>query len=66
MVDNLVKHLSNIKSQYELKGQDFESDYVALYTEARKAMAALYDEENFGPKNWQKWEMKLIPTNTRF
>ena len=50
MVDNLVKCLSNIKSQYELKGLDFESDYVALYTEAREAMAALYDEENFGPQ----------------
>ena len=48
MVDNLVKCLSNIKSQYELKSVDFESDYVALYAEAREAMAALYDEENFG------------------
>ena len=48
MVDNLVKCLSNIKSQYELKGLDFESDYVALYTEAREAMTSLYDEENFG------------------
>ena len=50
MVDNLVKCLSNIKSQYELKGLDFESDYVALYTKAREAMAALYNEENFGPQ----------------
>ena len=50
MVDNLVKCLSNIKSLCELKGFDFESDYVALYTEAREAMADLYDEENFGPQ----------------
>ena len=50
MVDNLVKFLSNIKSQYELKDLDFESDYEALYTEAREAMIALYDEENFGPQ----------------
>ena len=35
---------------YELKGLDLESDYVALYTEAREAMAALYDEEHFGPQ----------------
>ena len=50
MVDNLVKFLSNIKSQYERKDLDFESDYIALYTEAREAMIALYDEENFGPQ----------------
>ena len=50
MVNNLVKCLSSIKSQNELKGLDFESDYVALYTEAREAMAALYDEENVGPQ----------------
>ena len=47
MVDNLVKYLSNIKSQYVLKGLDYESGYLALYTKAREAMAALYDEENF-------------------
>ena len=50
MVDNLVKCLSNIKSQYELKDLDFESEYVALYTETREAMAALYYKENFGPQ----------------
>ena len=50
MIDNLVKCLSNIKSLYELKGFDFESYYVALYTEAREAMAGLYDEQNFGPQ----------------
>ena len=50
MVDYLVKCLSSIKSQYELKGLDFESDYVTLYTEEREAMAALYDEKNFGPQ----------------
>ena len=50
MVDNLIKCLSNIKSQYKLKSLDFESDYVALYTEAREAMVALYDEEYVGPQ----------------
>ena len=46
MVDNLEKCLSNIKSWYELKGLDFESDYVALYTKATEAMAALHDEDD--------------------
>ena len=50
MVDNLVKCLSSIKPQYKLKSIDFESDYVALYTEAREAMVALYDEDNFDPQ----------------
>ena len=45
-----MKCLSNINSQYELKSLDFESDYVALYTDAREAMAALHDEENVGPQ----------------
>ena len=48
IVDNFVKCLSNVNSQYELKGLDFESDYVALYTDASEAMAALHDEENVG------------------
>ena len=46
----MLVQLSNIKSQYELKGLDFESDYVALHTEAREAMAVLYDKENCGPQ----------------
>ena len=50
MIDILVKSLSNMKSHYELKGLNFECDYVILYAEAREAMAALYDEENFGPQ----------------
>ena len=50
MVDNLVKCWRSIKSQYKLKSLDFESDYVALYTEAREAMVVLYNEENFGPQ----------------
>ena len=50
MVDNFVKCLSNIKFQYELKGLDFESGYVDLYTEAKEAMVALYYEENIGPR----------------
>ena len=35
---------------YELKGLDLESDYVPLYTEAREAMPALYDQEHFRPQ----------------
>ena len=65
MVDNLVKSLSNIKSQYELKGLNFESDYVALYTEAREAMAALYDEENFGPQKLAEMGNKADPNKYR-
>ena len=49
MSDSLVTCLAEIKSKYEFKGKDFESDLVALYKEAREAMATLYSEEHFGP-----------------
>ena len=61
MVDNLVKCLYNIKSQYELKGLDFEFDYVALYTEAREAMSALYDEGNCGPQKLAEMGDEAVP-----
>ena len=61
MADNLVKCLSNIKFQYELKGLDFESDYVVLYTEAREAIAAVYDEENFSPQKLAEMGDKADP-----
>ena len=50
-----------IKSQCELKGLEFKSGYVALYTEAREAMAALYDEENFGPQKLAEMEDETDP-----
>ena len=49
MVENLVKCSSNIRSHYELKGFNFESHFVALYTETREAVAALYNEGSFDP-----------------
>lgn len=61
MVNNLVKCLPSIKAQYELKGLDFESDYVALYTEARETMTALMKRKTLALKSWKKWEIKLIP-----
>ena len=33
-----------------MKGLDFKSDYVSLYTEAKEVTDALCDEENFGLK----------------
>ena len=60
MVDNFVKCLFNIKYQYELKDLDFKSDYVALYTEAREAMAALY-EEDFDPQKLAEMGDKADP-----
>ena len=65
MVDNLVKCLSNIKSMYELKGIDFKSDYVALYTEAGEAMAALHDEENFGPQKMAEMGDEADPNKSK-
>ena len=63
MVDNIVECLSNIKSQYELKSLDFESGCVAWYTEKREAMAALYDEENFGPQKLAEMRDEADPNN---
>lgn len=39
-----------MESLYKLKDLGFESDYVVLHTEARKAMTVLQDEENFSPQ----------------
>ena len=36
-----------MKFQGELKGVDFESDYLALSTETKEVMAASFAEENF-------------------
>ena len=36
-----------MKFQDELKGVDFESDYLALYTKTKEVMAASFVEENF-------------------
>ena len=46
----MEKGSRNGKSNLSMKGLDFKSDYVSLYTEAREVMAALCDEENFGLK----------------
>ena len=48
-IDSLLECLKNIKTCYEFKGLDFESDLVKLYTEVRSLMAEKYDRNNFGP-----------------
>ena len=49
MSESLIAFLSDIKSKMELKGLDFESDLVKLYTEPRIMMSGMYDESDFGP-----------------
>ena len=61
MIDNLVKCSSNIRSHYELKGFNFESHYVALYTETREAMSALYNEGNFDPPRLTEMRYDVDP-----
>ena len=48
-IDALLECLKNIKTCYECKGLDFESDLVKLYTGVRSLMAEKYDRNNFGP-----------------
>ena len=55
-LDDLVKCLSNIESLCKLKDLGFESDYVVLHKEARKAMTVLQDEENFSPQKLVEME----------
>ena len=49
MSESLIAFLSDIKSKMELKGLDFESDLIKLYTELRIMMSGMYDESDFGP-----------------
>ena len=46
----MEKGSRNGKSNLSMKGLDFKSDYVSLYTEAKEVTDALCDEENFGLK----------------
>ena len=48
-VDNLLKCLCQLKSIYELKGVDIQSDLPKLYSEVREKMASLYESNDFGP-----------------
>ena len=48
-IDALFECLKNIKTCYEFKGLDFESDLDKLYTEVRSLMAEKYDRNDFGP-----------------
>ena len=48
-VDNLLKCLCQLKSIYELKGVDIQSDLPKLYSEVREKMASLYENNDFGP-----------------
>ena len=47
--DVLFECLKNIKTCYEFKGFEFESDLVKLFTEVRNLMAEKYDRNDFGP-----------------
>ena len=46
----MEKGSRNGKSNLSIRGLDFKSDYVSLYTEAKEVTAALCDDENFGLK----------------
>ena len=50
MVKNLIDCVKEYKSICEFNSVDFNSDKVKLYDEVRKAMALLYEESDFGPK----------------
>ena len=48
-IDALLECFKNIKTCYEFKGLDFESNLVKLYTEERSLMAEKHDRNDFGP-----------------
>ena len=50
MVKHLIDCVKEYKSTCEFNSIDFNSDKVKLYDEVRKAMALLYEESDFGPK----------------
>lgn len=61
MVDNLLQCLLKLKSQYEFKGIDFNSDLVKLYREVRVLMASLSDIKDFGPVTVMEIDDDLPP-----
>ena len=50
MVKRLIYCVKEYKSICEFISVNFNSDKVKLYDEVRKAMALLYEESDFGPK----------------
>ena len=48
-INAFLECLKNIKTCYEFKGLDLESDLVKLYTEVRSLMEEKYDRNDFGP-----------------
>lgn len=49
MVDYLLKCFSEIKTESEFQGEDFEVDLVRLYGEVRIMMAKKFERDDFGP-----------------
>ena len=41
--------MTSVKTDYEFRGLDFESDLVKLYSDVRAKMAEIYDKNDFGP-----------------
>ena len=48
MVESLLECLNDLKSQYKLKGLDFESDLIRLYQKVRTMMTKRYITGEFG------------------
>ena len=40
--------MTSVKTNYEFRGLDFESDLVKLYSDVRAKMAEIYDKNDFG------------------
>jgi len=49
MVDYLLNCLTEIKTESEFLGKDFEADLVKLYGEVRIMMAKKFGSDDFGP-----------------
>ena len=52
MAESLIDCLSEEKSEFELKGLDFEADLVKLYGQIRIRMSKIYTYGEFGDRRW--------------
>ena len=62
MVEALLECLNDLKSQYQFKGLDFESDLIRLYQEVRTMMAKRYITGEFGPVAISEVEGDIEPS----
>ena len=61
MVQALLNCSNDLKSGYQLKGLDFESDLIKMYNEIGRLMAERFENSGFGPVSESEIANELSP-----